>query len=168
MSFTTILDKKGNNKEESKTLVKTLASWSWEWRGITLMKPSATLSRTKWQSISICLVLLRKKKRLKARWMTTWLSQNKSIGTWKFFSNWRSQTNSLVVETKAFTEDRETVVWFLAFQETKELPIKMQKPVTHFLVSKQEPQSAFGRKEKALTRSGLKVAQKMINNLQVE
>ena len=60
------------------------------------------------------------------------------------------------------------MVWFLAFQETKELPIKMQKLVTHFLVSKQEPQSAFGRKEKALTRSGLKVAQKMINNLQVE
>ena len=79
--------------------------------------------------------------------MTTWLSQNRSvgkeIGTWKSFSNWHSQTNSLVVETKAFTEDRETVVWFLAFQETKELPIKMQKLVTHFLVSKQEPQSAF-------------------------
>lgn len=70
-------------------------------------------------------------------------SAGKEIGTWKSFSNWHSQTNSLVVEAKALylasTEDRETVVCFLAFQETKESPINMQKPVTDFLVSKQEP-----------------------------
>ena len=42
----------------------------------------------------------------------------------------------------ASAEDLEIVFCFLAFHETKELPMKMQKPVTDFLVSKQDLQSA--------------------------
>ena len=62
-----------------------------------------------------------------------------------------NQTNSLVgaamVRYSASAEDFKMVVWFLAFQETKESPRKIQKPITDLQESKHDPQSAF---EKAL------------------
>ena len=61
---------------------------------------------------------------------------------------------SLAVEERArysaSAELREIVFRFLAFQETKESPMKMQKPVTERRVSKQEPQLAS---ENALRRT---------------
>lgn len=35
------------------------------------------------------------------------------------------------------------VVYFLAFHDTRESPMNIQKPVTDFLVSEHEPQLAF-------------------------
>ena len=149
MSFTAILDRSGFNKEKGKALVKISANWCWDRIGSSLMKPAASFSRTKWLSISICFVLSWKVG-LEAMLIAAWLSQKRSAcvetSTWKSFNNWCIHINSLVVEANArysaSAEDLKIVVCFLAFHETKELPMTMQKPVTDFLVSKQDLQSA--------------------------
>ena len=66
--------------------------------------------------------------------------------TRKSKSSCLSHSNSLVVAAmarySALAEDLEIVVYFLAFQETKESPRKIQKHLTNFWVSSQDPQSA--------------------------
>ena len=44
-----------------------------------------------------------------------------------------------------FVEDRDTVCCFLDFHEIKESPRKTQNPITDFLVSRQEAQSASAK-----------------------
>ena len=53
-----------------------------------------------------------------------------------------------IARYSASAEERDTMVCFLAFQETNEWPKKIQKPVTERRVSEQVPQSAS---EKALS-----------------
>ncbi|KAJ0754024.1 hypothetical protein HanPI659440_Chr09g0342361 [Helianthus annuus] len=52
-----------------------------------------------------------------------------------------SQVAEHMARYSASAEDRETVFCFLLFHDTKELPRKMQKPVTDLLVSTHFPQS---------------------------
>ena len=58
---------------------------------------------------------------------------------WKSCKSYLIQINSLIVAAKArysaLAEDRATVVCFLAFQEIKDSPKKMQNPVTKRLKS---------------------------------
>lgn len=56
ISLTTILHRREANKDQGKGLVKADASWWCERMGSILIDPLLILSRTKWQSISMCLV----------------------------------------------------------------------------------------------------------------
>lgn len=79
------------------------------------------------------------------------LSQNINMevemGTNKSDNSCLSQINSLVVAARArysaSADERETVVYFFAFHDTRDSPRKMQKPVVDLRVSKHEPQSAL-------------------------
>jgi len=93
--------------------------------------------RVRWQSISMCLVHSWKTE-LWAIWIELLLSQY--IGVWWerktliSVSNQYNQTISLVVDVisqySTSVEDWETIYCFLLFQEIRELPRKIQKPVT--------------------------------------
>jgi len=93
--------------------------------------------RVRWQSISMCLVRSWKTK-LWAIWIELWLSQYIGVGwerkTHISASNQHNQTISLVVDIIAWyfasVEDWETIDYFLLFQEIRESPKKIQKPVT--------------------------------------
>lgn len=139
----------GKKRDPGRGFVNASASWNWDWTGRSLMEPSLTRSRTRWQSISICLVRSWKTG-LDAIWIAAWLSQNRRAGWEQGKCNSersrRIQGSSLAVAAKArystSAEDREIVVCFLAFQDIDESPRKMQKPVVDFRVSGQDPQSA--------------------------
>jgi hypothetical protein len=73
-----------------------------------------------------------------AIWIELWLSQYIGVG-WEMkthisASNQHNQTISLVVDIIAWyfasVEDWETIDYFLLFQEIRESPKKIQKPVT--------------------------------------
>ena len=128
-------------------LVNKSASRNCEWIGMSLMKPTATLSCTKWQSISMYFVRS-KNVGLETMWIATWLSQKRSIGEVrdipKFANSCCNQMSSLVVVTMALysasIELRDMVVCFLDFQEIKESPKNTQNPVVNFLESGHDPQ----------------------------
>ena len=91
--------------------------------------------RVRWQSISMCLVRSWKTE-LWAIWIELWLSQYIGVG-WESetpisASNQRNQIISLVVDIiarySALVDDWETIDCF--FQEMRESPKKIQKPVT--------------------------------------
>ena len=91
----------------------------------------------RWQSISMCLVRSWKTE-FWAIWIEFWLSQYIGVG-WEgetpiSASNQRNQIISLVVDVIAWystsVEDWETIDCFLLFQEMRESPKKIQKPVT--------------------------------------
>jgi hypothetical protein len=85
---------------------------------------------------------------LAAIWRAAWLSYKskaaKVWGIWRSWSKLSNQTISQVVEANerysTYAEDWEMIVCFLDFQETKESPKKVHKPVTDFLVSGQPAQ----------------------------
>ena len=107
-----------------RAFVNMTVSWSVVGTWIVIKSPNWIRSRTKWQSISICLVRSWKTG-LAEMWRADWLSQRSSIGwprwTPKDVRRLRSQTSSLVViamaRYSASAEERETVVCFFVFQE---------------------------------------------------
>lgn len=122
MFLTAIFDNSGNKSLDGRALMNMSASWCWDLIGMSLRNPEKTLSRTKWQSISICFVSSWKVG-FEAMWIAAWLSENKRIGEstmmWKSFSKCYNQKSSLVVAAKALysasADDLETVACFLAF-----------------------------------------------------
>lgn len=149
MFFTHILFIKKESVEAGNALVNASASWCCDLTGSSLIAPDVILSRMKWQSISICFVRSWKIG-LFAICIAARLSQYITAGvvqtTWKSIGNCLIQITSLTVAPRALysasAEEREMVVWHLDFQETNNLPMKMQKPVVDFLVSMHDPQSA--------------------------
>ena len=123
-------------------LVNISASCRLNLTGRTLRNPSTILSRTKWQSISICFVLSWNVG-LEAIAVVAWLSHNTVVGIKTF--TWRSVISCVIHITdakalySASAEDRETVACFLDFQEIMESPMKMHNPVIDLLVSRHDP-----------------------------
>lgn len=146
---TAILNRIGNSKVDGRGLMKTFASWCWLRIAMSLMNPSVTLSETKWQSISMCLVPSWKVG-LEAIWMTTWLSRHKRVETEivmpKSSNNCWTQTISLAVTTKAqysvSVDEWDIVDCFLAFHDTKDSPRKNGKSCNWVPWIRQVAQSA--------------------------
>lgn len=94
--------------------------------GSSLIVLSVTSLRIKWQSSSMCFVRLWKM-RLVAMWMVALLSQNNKQCegelTCKSFSSWCNHMISDVLAAKArysaSVEDRDTMLCFFAFHDTK-------------------------------------------------
>ena len=126
-----------------------LASWLLELINSVLISLDCSFSWTKWQSISISLVLSWNTG-LEATWRAAWLSQYNFISwTSQNFKSWRScliHTNSQVTRTislnYAFALDRATTLCFLLFQETIFPPKDAPYPVVDCLSMGQPTQSA--------------------------
>ena len=114
------------------------------------MVPSWTLSRVKWQSISMCLDLSWKLG-LEARWTVAWLWQKTSFGPTSMpnsFKRVETHMISLVRLAKAWcsvsAKERDTVCCCFNFHEMREFPKNTQWPIVERRVSRQLPQSASG------------------------
>ena len=125
------------------------ASWLCVLTWVKWSNPNCTCSRTKWQSMSMCLVLSWKVG-LEAMCKAVWLSQSNLIApaeTPKSFSSCTSQMTSLVTLAMALysasVDDCAIVFHFFDFQETRASPRNTQKPEVDFLVSMQFPQSTL-------------------------
>lgn len=128
-------------------LVRMSVTWCLVLMDINLIAPDWTLSWTKWQSISICLV----------HWWKVWLLDSNLIIAVDGHGccRWGVEVLKELWESNEFTdgvgecamffsiEDRETTGCFLAFHEIGESPRNMQNPMKDHRVFKQAPQSEF-------------------------
>ena len=129
-------------------LVNTSASWFAEATNLVVIDPSCILSRMKWQSISICLVLSWKTG-LAVICKVALLSQCNNVGfecnIHKSFNNEHNQDNSqqvpVIARYSASTEESDTVFCLFVHQEISEDPKKTQYPVVDLLVIGQPAQS---------------------------
>jgi len=125
------------------------ASWSLLAIYDVVTSPSCNLSLIKWQSISICFVLSWYMG-FEAICKAALLSQCNSIGKSTLAPNSLNKpynhTNSATVVAmllySASAELLDTVCCFFDFQEIRESPYFIPKPVTNFLDNKQDAQSA--------------------------
>ena len=128
------------------------------WRVLTgsnLKAPAKRWCRTKWKSISICLVRSWNTG-FEAMWIAARLSEKSTAlddsSTPKSPRSCCSQINSLaavaIARYSASADDFDTVVCFLDFQEIRDSPKKTQSPVMERRESWHVPQSAS---EKALS-----------------
>jgi hypothetical protein len=154
MSITFILELSNWKGPQAKGLVNISTTWCWVWMWRVRRMPSCILSRTRWQSSSMCLVLSWKT-RFAAIWRAAFLSQKSNAACgWsilKSLSKDISQTISHAVEAmdqySASAENRDIVCCFLDFKEIRDSPKKTQKPVMERRVSghpaQSESQKAF-------------------------
>ena len=133
MGRTLSLDRRRENREEDMGFVRRSASWSWVETKRTSRVLAATMSRTKWKSISMCLVLAWKIG-FEERYVAPMLSHQR-IGEVDLERpssrrrDWSHLTSAAALESALYSTsvlDRATVAYFLQLHEIKLRPRKTQ------------------------------------------